>query len=85
MKLVATLFNNSIKKWSEVKHMVDPNQLPPQWQQWWLEQQAAEETASPDDDPDAVFDEETPPVMREEDPDIEAKLDQMFGTQSRPQ
>ena len=65
--------------------MTDPNALPPQWQEWWLKQQAEASTASPPDDPDAVFDEETSPVMREEDPDIEAKLDERFGIESRPQ
>lgn len=66
--------------------MIDPNALPPQWQKWWLKQQSTDSTASTaslSDDPDAVFDEETLPVMREEDPDIEAKLDEMFGIGSR--
>jgi hypothetical protein len=63
--------------------MVDPNALPPQWQQWWLKQQAASGAVLPPDDLDAVFDEETLPVMREEDPDLEAKLDEMFGIESR--
>lgn len=64
-------------------NMVDANALPPQWQQWWLQQQATEGAVLPPDDPDAVFDEETPPVMREEDPDLEAKLDEMFGIESQ--
>ena len=64
--------------------MVNPKQLPPQWQQWWLKQQEGTDSPPPDD-PDAIFDEETSPVIREEDPDIEAKLDEMFGIESRPQ